>query len=313
MKRNPLVSVIMSTYNEKLSWIREAVDSILTQTYENIEFIIIIDNPENNEIIEYLQTIEDRRVRVVINEENIGLVKSLNKAIKLCNGKYIARMDADDISIKSRIENQINILENNENIVLLGCNVRFINDKGNEINTLYKDVTCGFKYIREHLKYENCMIHPTFIMRKDIITNDLIQGYREVFSAEDYDLVCRLIEYGYDIENTDKELLLYRVRINSITRKNELTQIRIANYIKKLYREKKMQEIDFKYIDKLRSNKRGYKSFTLSNKIKGKVCGGNKLKKIIYHIFANCISKYHLIRVIYKIRWKAKKIKKKLK
>lgn len=103
------ISVIMSTFNEKLEWVKEAIDSIINQTYRNIEFIIIVDNPNNIELKNMLEQycIEDDRIKIIVNEFNIGLVKSLNKALKICSGEFIARMDADDISVKYRLEKQL--------------------------------------------------------------------------------------------------------------------------------------------------------------------------------------------------------------
>ena len=99
------VSVIMSTYKEPIEWIQQSVDSILNQTYKNLEFIIIVDNPEYAELVSLLNDYADSddRISVVVNNNNIGLVKSLNKALSFCTGEYVARMDADDISLPERL------------------------------------------------------------------------------------------------------------------------------------------------------------------------------------------------------------------
>jgi glycosyltransferase involved in cell wall biosynthesis len=104
-----LVSVLMSTYKEPVVWVEKAVNSILNQTYKNIEFVVIIDDPTNYEVIAFIESVcqKDNRVKLIKNEKNIGLVASLNKGLKFCDGKYIARMDADDISMLDRIEKQI--------------------------------------------------------------------------------------------------------------------------------------------------------------------------------------------------------------
>ena len=119
------ISVIMSTYNEKEIWVKEAVDSILNQTVNDFEFIIIVDKPDNNKIIDLLHEYEmnDKRVKVYINNKNLGLVKSLNKAIRLSNGKFIARMDADDYSYPQRFEKQLNLLQNNPDVSLCATGV----------------------------------------------------------------------------------------------------------------------------------------------------------------------------------------------
>ena len=103
------VSVIMSTYKEPIDWIRQSIDSILNQTFSEFEFIIVVDNPKYKELISVLNDYAeaDNRICIMVNENNIGLVKSLNKALSQCNGEYIVRMDADDISLPERIAHQI--------------------------------------------------------------------------------------------------------------------------------------------------------------------------------------------------------------
>ena len=104
-----LISVVMSVYNEKIEWIKDSVKSILGQSYTNIEFIIVIDNPGlDREVKEYLENTAktDGRVVLLQNKENVGLAKSLNRGIAAANGAYIARMDADDISEKNRLDLQ---------------------------------------------------------------------------------------------------------------------------------------------------------------------------------------------------------------
>ncbi len=115
-----MISVIMSTYNEENMLIRQAVESILNQTYSEFEFIIVLDNPKNIEIANLIQEYASRDKRIVIlkNEKNLGLVKSLNKALEISKGEYIMRMDADDISEKDRIEKEYKFLkENNLDLV----------------------------------------------------------------------------------------------------------------------------------------------------------------------------------------------------
>lgn len=103
----PLVSILMSTYNETPKELDESINSILHQTYSNFEFLIINDNPNNCELEETLKTYVDSRIRIIRNEKNLGLVKSLNAGLKLCEGQYVARMDADDISRQSRIQDEL--------------------------------------------------------------------------------------------------------------------------------------------------------------------------------------------------------------
>ena len=104
--KSPMVSVIMSVYNEPAEWIMLAIDSVLHQTYRDVEFIIVCDNPDNDSICNLLSNYMDNDTRIVLilNKTNIGLTRSLNVALHKCKGKYIARMDADDISFPNRFE-----------------------------------------------------------------------------------------------------------------------------------------------------------------------------------------------------------------
>ena len=121
----PKITVLMSIYKEPIDWMILSIDSIIEQTYKDFEFIIINDNPErldNTKLLEkYLK--KDSRIKIVNNSENIGLTKSLNKGLAVSTGEYIARMDADDISLPTRFEKQIAFLESNPNVIVLGTNI----------------------------------------------------------------------------------------------------------------------------------------------------------------------------------------------
>ena len=125
------ISVLMSAYNEPINYVQQAVDSITAQTYKNIEFIIIVDNPDNQPLIDLLsQAVEkDPRINIVINEKNIGLAMSLNKALHLSTGDIIARMDADDISKPNRLEIELNYLLCH-NLDVIGCAIEKIDENG---------------------------------------------------------------------------------------------------------------------------------------------------------------------------------------
>ena len=102
MKMRELISVIMSVYNETNIDLLLSINSILNQTYENLEFIIVDDNPDNKRIKEVLDQQTDPRIKIIYNKANMGLVFSLNEALKHVNGEFVARMDADDISLQNR-------------------------------------------------------------------------------------------------------------------------------------------------------------------------------------------------------------------
>ena len=115
------VSIVMSTYNERLDHLSLAIESIIKQTYKNIEFIILLDNPQNRSIKRLVQSYaeKDYRIKIIANKKNIGLTASLNKGFRLASGNYFARMDADDISDCERIDYELIYLKK-ENVDLVG-------------------------------------------------------------------------------------------------------------------------------------------------------------------------------------------------
>lgn len=240
---NQLVSIIMSCYNESQIEIKQSINSVLRQTYENFEFIIVLDNPQNRDLLCTLLDFKnnDDRIVLLINENNIGLPESLNKAIKIANGKYIARMDADDICMNTRLEKQIDFLESNLSCDIVGCNRIDIDSNGNELNTSYK-VPKSAKSIYRILKYGSPIVHPSVIFRKEII--DKLQGYRNFKAAQDYDLWLRALTFGANICVLNDRLLYYRIRDNGITIKNPYKQYIYKKYAKKLYKERKKNGTD---------------------------------------------------------------------
>lgn len=130
---NPvLVSVVMSVYNTE-AYLKESIDSILNQTYKNFEFIIINDGSTDKSLA-IIQSYNDRRI-VVLNQKNTGLAKALNNGIAIASGKYIARMDADDIAMPNRLDLQVAFLESNADYVIVGSNAAFIDVNGEYLYT----------------------------------------------------------------------------------------------------------------------------------------------------------------------------------
>ncbi|MFW6016530.1 MAG: glycosyltransferase [bacterium] len=212
-----MISVIMSVYNAE-KYLEEAVESILTQSYKDFEFIIIDDkSTDNSADIIKSYAIKDERIKYIKNDINRGLTYSLNKALDLAEGKYIARMDADDISIKNRFEIQYNYLENNKDISLLGTSAYNINETGDIIAE--RNVPFTFEEIKNSIKLVNPVIHPSVMFRKrDILA---IGGYNEKFKkVQDYELWFRVIANGLKIENLSERLLYYRVNDQYFERKS---------------------------------------------------------------------------------------------
>lgn len=204
MNPSPKISVIMSVYNG-MPYLPEAVKSILNQTYKNFEFIIV-DDASTDSSWQYLKSLKGKRVKLVKNEKNLGLASSLNKALKLAKGEYIARMDADDISRPDRLKVQIDFLERNTNIDVCGTWVRKINEKGEKIG-LGKMPTDDIS-IKRHLSWYPSIIHPTMMAKKSFF--EQLKGYDPQYDfAEEYEILMRA-KKNFNMANIPQELLEWR-------------------------------------------------------------------------------------------------------
>lgn len=227
----PKVSVIMSTYREPLKWINVAVESILKQSLTDFEFIIVVDDPKNKLIIEYLEAIEDTRVVLLKNESNLGLVRSLNKALEVCKSDYIARMDADDISLPERLEKQVAFMKTH-NCDLCGTWYEVFDDThAIRISNPPQSATVCERVLR----YESCVAHPSWMVCKKVY--DALGGYRNMDAVEDYDFLVRAVKAGYKVGNVQRVLLKYRDNYNSISHKKSIAQELNKRFISEKYRK----------------------------------------------------------------------------
>lgn len=235
-----LVSVIMSTYNEPLEYIEMAIESILSQTWNKIEFIIVIDNPNNEELTEFIKKYErNNNITVIYNDVNRGLPYSLNEAIKKSKGNYIARMDADDISCKQRIEKQIEFLKK-YNLDIVASNRIDIDENGDVIRESRKIVKMN--KINKVLPYACIINHPSVLIKADVLKE--AGGYREIESAEDYDLWLRLLTKKKKIGIIETPLIYYRIRHDSIGQKNNYLQRLKTEYVQLLFCERQHSGTD---------------------------------------------------------------------
>ena len=197
------ISVIMPVYNANEEWLREAVESILNQTYTNFEFIII-DDGSTNETLDILAEYASKDARIkVIKGEHHGVSNALNKGLKTAQGEFIARMDCDDISLPDRFEKQINFLKQNPDISIVGCNiVLFPKEK---FMTYHENVG-----LLDVLRY--CpLAGATVMMRNEMLAKYQLKYNEEYKTAEDYELWSRAVKY-VKISNIND--ILYRYRIN---------------------------------------------------------------------------------------------------
>jgi len=217
---NPLVSIILSTYNGSY-FITESIDSVINQSYSNFEFIIINDFSKDNveEIILNYQK-KDKRIIYIKNNINLNLTKSLNKWLQISKWKYIARID-DDIWLNEKLEKQVNFMENNLDYWLCWTNVITINKNWEETEQIKMRQTDN--NIRNHLLQSNQFAHSSIIMRKNIL-NKVWWFYNESYNNwEDYELWLRIWKIS-KLHNLSEYLVKYRWLNTSISRKKWLKQ-----------------------------------------------------------------------------------------
>lgn len=191
MKQNVKVSVIMSCLNTPANYLDLAIESLLTQTYKNIEYIFVNNGGNNLEqLMKYKE--KDKRIKIINNHETLELPESLNLAIEHTTGKYIARMDSDDYSLPDRIEKQVVFMEKHQNIDVSSMYVKIFGVK--DRYAVYP--WCTSDEIKASLFFSNEVYHPTVMFRKEFIINNHLK-YRKGYNySEDFDLWNRCCQYG---------------------------------------------------------------------------------------------------------------------
>ncbi|WP_348266553.1 glycosyltransferase [Edaphobacter sp. DSM 109919] len=208
---SPTVSVVMSVFNGG-SFLSQAVESILHQSFEDFEFIIV-DDGSTDASASTLDGFQSRDARIhVVHQKNTGLVHALNRGCALARGKYIARMDADDIALPDRLASQVEFLESHPTVVLLGGAVDFIDARGNKLHTAR--YPAADTAIKRALLDSSVFWHPTVLMSRRAFV--CLGGYRNVPDAEDYDLWLRMAEIG-ELANLSQVLLRYRVHAQQVS------------------------------------------------------------------------------------------------
>lgn len=235
----PLVSVIMSVCNTPEKYLREAIESILKQRYEKLEFIIIDDGSEAW-CKEVLYSYTDARIRLYHNETNIGLTPSLNRALDYAEGDYIARMDADDISLPDRLGEQLNYLKNHRDVDVLAC-VACLWENGEKAGGKrscrgYAGIYRQFEQerMRVRLSLANIeFVHPTVMFRRSFLEQQHLR-YDEVYKkAQDYNMWVRCIECG-KLDVLQKPLFISRLHQERIGSNNVDEQQKYADDTKRM-------------------------------------------------------------------------------
>lgn len=236
-----MISVIMSTYKEDESQLRQSIESILNQTYQNFEFIIILDNAENemHRSVIHDYAARDSRIRFLVNEGNHGRTLALNRGLALAKGEYIAIMDADDISLPKRFEIELTYIEKN-GYDLIGGITEIIDENGNDVYSI-KKIPSDYEKIKKCLQYGQVIAHPTWLGKRSVFIG--VQGYRDIPLCEDYDFTLRAVLKGYRISNVNVPVLKYRMTSASVSRSNLYEQYLYLCFITDAYKQGKAANI----------------------------------------------------------------------
>lgn len=231
------VTVLMSVYNGE-KYLHEAIDSILNQTFKDFEFIIINDC-STDDTAKILESYKDSRIRIVTNEKNIGVAKSLNKGLQLAQGRYIARMDADDISALNRLQKEVDFLHAHEDCAVVGTFTTIIDENSQPLLRYERPIEDAD--IQKSLWKENCLAHGSVMMRKQAL--DDIGIYDEsIKRAQDYDLWLRLSE-KYHLANIPEYLYSVRHHDKSISAQYREEQLKYVEHARKKAQERLVTDI----------------------------------------------------------------------
>lgn len=213
---NELISVILPVYNGE-RYLRESIKSILSQTHKNIELIIINDGSTDNSNLIIESFLKDNRIKYIYRS-NKGLVYSLNEAINICSGKYIARMDQDDICYPNRLEKQLNFMLEN-GVDVCGTSYDVINEFGTKTKTI-SSINNNFEILISAMMVP--FIHPSVMFKNFFKDIGVFYGSDSKIEAEDYDLWIKLQNKGLIFGNVKDVLIKYRILNNSMSRINKI-------------------------------------------------------------------------------------------
>lgn len=219
MNNNPLISVCIAVYNRE-NFIKAAIESVLEQTYQNFE-IIIIDDGSTDNTVSVVNGIQDVRIKLFKNDKNRGVVYTRNRYLDIAQGDYIAILDSDDCWLPNKLEQQITFFNNNLEYGICGTNaIRKYSDSKEDV-WKYPSTDVG---IRVRLFWGSAMIHSSIILKKSILVENDIKYSVKLKQAEDYDLIRQVmsVSKGYNINET---LVIYNVHESQFTSEAKEEQV----------------------------------------------------------------------------------------
>ena len=279
------VSVILTNYNG-MPYLKKSVNSILSQTYKNFE-LIIVDDCSTDDSAKFLKSLNFNRLKLIFNKRNIGQTLSLNKAISVSTGSFIARMDSDDISTRNRFKEQINYFKKNPGIDILGSQAKIINKFDKEVGEI--NVPSKHSAVWAYSLMHNPFIHPSIIMKKKIFIKPH-KPYCDKHINQDFDLWSRILP-NHKAANIKKRLLLYRIHDSNMTKaymkKNIVSNVSIIK--NRLKKEKIFFKIKTGEIFKIQ------RYFSDSRKVADKKnIDRLKLSKIYFRFYEFILTKYKI-------------------
>ena len=217
MPRKPVVTVLMSVHNDR-RFLPEAVESILGQSFGDFE-LLVIDDGSTDGSGDYLCRLTDPRLRVIRNARNLGLTRSLNIGLNRADGRYVARMDADDVAEPDRLRRQVEFLDGNDDVGVVGTSRTLLDETGGTVAVA--PAAADDRGIRWKCLLGNPLAHPTVMMRHDVLNRHRLRYDESYATAQDYELWSRLLPVT-KAANLVEPLLRYRLRAGvSVTRKAE--------------------------------------------------------------------------------------------
>ncbi|MDD3138313.1 MAG: glycosyltransferase [Lachnospiraceae bacterium] len=229
------ISVVMPVYNGE-EYLREAINSILNQTFTDFEFIIVNDgSTDGSEDI--IKSYNDSRIVYLKNDKNKGIVYSLNRGLDEVKGKYIARMDCDDISLPYRFQKQYDYMEKHPNVAVCGTNIEFIGSKSGVFGAVVNSA-----WLKASMFFSSVLAHPTVMMRTAVIHGENLH-YDPIFEkVEDFELWTRISD-KHEINNLEEILFRYRIHPKQITQNYSYVE---ENSFRKLKR-RELEKLKFEY------------------------------------------------------------------
>jgi|GEM_PF-2066934 len=239
----PLASVILPAYNASAT-IAETIQSVLAQDFEDFELIVINDG-STDETDNLIRSFSDHRI-VYQNRSHHGLVNTLNHGIATSRGKFILRIDADDVAYRKRFSKQIAYLEQNPSVGILGTQAVAIDMSGEQIGIGRKPL--GWQAVINYSRFACPVLHPTYCVRREVFIK--LNGYRDL-PSEDYDFLLRALEMGVQIENLPEPLIKYRVSGEGISSGNPEKMEIATRLLQKMHRNRLLGEDEQPTLDRL--------------------------------------------------------------